>query len=325
MEFCLASVLAMIQKSLLDAMSDEDLLNLLISDMVTSLDIRDKNDQVYYMDKRAVSKIMKRRKNVPLALRRVLPKKPTSVDALAHYFSQCLIPRIIPEGMEDLRTGLFNSIKNYENVPDMVLQEANQCAIKQNDARLIAIAFRYSLAVPNAITSPKMPPDRQVSAVKQDRRHPIRAVGADGGDHLRCMAEVLRAYRSRTGGVEDGSIEDYPQYHEHYRRQKESFFAAEAVRHASRDAFLDEEDPFGDLLDESYDGVIDTWEMVYRDGLDRMEAVLSQAVRISMESNLIARETAWVTVRVKKGLCHILVNERRIDGWLYDNGIKQNV
>lgn len=318
MDFCIAVVMTIIKEALYERISDEKLFNALIEDVVIELEL-DKENEVYYLDKRSVSKIMTRNRNVPYTLRRALNKKPASWDGLEIYFSEYLIPLIIPEKMEGLCRKLTDVVKRYEDVSDMVLQELDKCIEEHNQIRLIAVIFRYSLIVPNRIERRVNTPNKRGAIL--DRNRPLDPIDYDGDDNLPCLREIVAAYRSKDGGEQNCTIEDFPKRKNHYQRQKEAFFAAEAVRHAVRDSFLDGENPFHDLLDEGYDGIIDTWERTYSDGLDRMEAVLDQASHISMESNPISRETAWVTTKVKKGLCHELVNEGRIEGWLYDEGV----
>lgn len=319
MEFCIATVVTMIKNVLFEQISDEDLVNLLISDMVIELNLTTKKGDPYYMDKRQVSKLMNNKINVPTVLRNALSKDAASVDRLEAYFLKVLMPRIIPEKEAILCNDFIMSISNYDGVSVETLSEIRQYADEKKTARLTALVVRMALATPNKIIM--LTSKKKKSEVIADRRHPIKDTEVSTNNDIYCLQAVFEAYRSKTGMLQGFSLDDLPQFKRHFQRQKEAYFAAEAVRHASRDAFLDEEDPFSDLLDESYDGIIETWEKHYTDGFERMEAVLSQAVQISMESNLISRETAWVTVRVKKGLCHVLVNERRIEGWVYDENI----
>ena len=318
MDFCLAFFLSLLKGILYEPISDEDLINLLISDIVSKLDLKCKIGDPYYMDKRLVSKIMTNKINIPVALRKALSKEAASVSSIEMYFSKTLIPKLIPEKIDSFCRNLIVCYSDYEEASDSALSEIRACSEEKNYARVFAYLFRLSLSAPNKFDKAT---DKKEPVTEVDRRFPIKNIEFSDDNSIPCLQAVLHAYRSTDKNAESLYIEDYPQYKQHFQRQKEAFFAAEAVRHASRDSFLDEEDPFEDLLDESYDGVIETWERKYSDGLERMNMVLSQAVQLSMESNLISRETAWVTVRVKKGLCHILVNEGRIEGWVFDESL----
>ena len=318
MEFCLAAILTMLKSALYESISDEDLMNLLIADLVVKLDLKSKSNEAYYMDKRLVSKLMNNKINVPLVLRRALSKEEASVDSIELYFGKTIIPKLIPETIDTLCARGIECYSDYENVSSDVLLDIRESHDQKNAARVLAYIFRLSLYAPNKIDKTI---EKKKPATDIDRRHPIRDIEFSDDNNIPCLQAVIEAYRSTGENVGMMRVEDFPQYKGHFQRQKEAYFAAEAVRHASRDSFLDEEDPFEDLLDESYDGVIEVWERLYENGFERMNTVLSQAVQLNMESNLISRETAWVTLRVKKGLCHILVNEGRIEGWVYDESV----
>ncbi len=295
MEFCLASVLTLLKGVLYEPISDEDLINLLISDIVSKLDLRSKAGESYYMDKRMVSKLMTNKINIPVTLRKALSKGAASVDSIEKYFSKALVPKLIPEKIDSFCRNIIVCYSAYEDASDSALLEIKACSEKGNFARVLAYLFRLSLSAPNKFDRAT---DKKKPVTDIDRRFPIKKIEFSDDNCIPCLQAVLQAYRSTDENAESLYIEDYPQYKQHFQRQKEAFFAAEAVRHASRDSFLDEEDPFEDLLDESYDGVIETWERKYVDGLERMNTVLSQAVRINMESTLISRDPASVAVRV---------------------------
>ena len=308
----------MIKESLIDSMSDENLFNLLTLDIVIKLDLKSKSGEPYYMEKDKVSKLMNNKMNVPAIFRKSINKEAASIDNLEKYFSEKLKPRLIPEKIDILCAKLIEKYSCSEDLSYEILKDLKAFAKEKKTIRLLAYVFRLSLTVPNKLDSEK---NNNKPTDNIDRKRPIRNTEIHSDNNIRCLQAVIEAYRSKIGDFKCLNIQDYPQFKNHFKRQKEAYFAAEAVRHASRESFLIEENPFEDLLDESYDGVSETWEREYKNGLERMEAVLSQAVQISMESNLISRETVWVTVRVKKGLCHILVNEGRIEGWVYDNNL----
>ncbi|MCF0106026.1 MAG: hypothetical protein HUJ53_04640 [Holdemanella sp.] len=318
MSYCLAMFLKKIETVLLGAISEEDLINLLIKSIVTGATVKNRNDELLYIDKQRTSKIMNNQSNVPLPLRKVLSNDITSVDSLEQHFEKELRPILIPEKMQGLCCELTDYLISCDELPEEIAIEVEQCNKEKKHIRLIALAFRYSLMVPNKINNSINRHKKNII----DKKKPVAMViNNQEVEELLCFQAIIAAYRSRTGKTQGISIDEFPQYKKHFQRQKEAYFAAEAVRHATRDSLFDEENLFDDLLDESYEGVIETWEQRYPDGFERMEAVLSQAVQISMESNLIARETVWISTRVKKGLCHILVNDGRIEGWVYDENI----
>ena len=92
---------------------------------------------------------------------------------------------------------------------------------------------------------------------------------------------------------------------------------AESVKEQTKDAYSkDEINPFDQLKQEIYDGIIETWDSEYNNGLERMNKVLSQSVDIKLDACRLVKETDYVTIKAKKGVCHHLVNEDKIKGWV---------
>lgn len=110
-------------------------------------------------------------------------------------------------------------------------------------------------------------------------------------------------------------IEDCPKEKNHFTRQRQAYFDAEGVRRASRDSYKDDL-PFDELKSEMYDGIIEVYECEYNTGYSRLQKVLEHASQVSFDSVILYRETRWINQSVKKGVCHILVNDGKIKGWV---------
>ena len=116
------------------------------------------------------------------------------------------------------------------------------------------------------------------------------------------------------------SLDGYPRHQKHLQRQRRDYYSAEFVRRCMRDAYdLEGDDQFEVLEDEIYDGVIDTHCRKFPKGRDRLDEVLSQAARVNVDGCWVNRDTDWIKARVKKGVCHLLVNDKKISGWLDDD------
>lgn len=101
-------------------------------------------------------------------------------------------------------------------------------------------------------------------------------------------------------------------------RQRTDYFAAEAVRRGTRDVYGDsEEEYFQILLDEIYNGIIDVYKSAkYKTGFERLEAVLIEAKGTPVDQCRLSRDTVWIGNSQKKGVCHILINENVLKGWV---------
>ena len=137
-------------------------------------------------------------------------------------------------------------------------------------------------------------------------------------DELPYVTAILEAYGDKENKP-DFDKEDLKdsQYADNFNRHRKSYFNAEYLGRVSRDAYSDEEvQPFDVLKEETYNGVIDAWDMDYPDGYARLNQVMVQASNTRVDSCLMSRETVWINNDVKKGVCHILVNDKKIKGWV---------
>lgn len=130
---------------------------------------------------------------------------------------------------------------------------------------------------------------------------------------------LMRIYGEieRIDNFDLGDFDKHSNHKLHFQRQRKDYYSAEFVRHCMRDSYADEGDnQFEILEDEVYDGVVDVYENDYDSGKKRLGEVLVQAARIPVDKCWASRDTDWIGNSEKKGVCHILVNDERIRGWL---------
>lgn len=138
-------------------------------------------------------------------------------------------------------------------------------------------------------------------------------------DELTYVMELLSAYADaeRIPELPKESLDKYPRYNKDFERRRKDYYAAETIRRASRDVFSDRDpDHFGILKDETFDGVIDVHSQDFPHGVARLNAVMSQATAVNVDKCILSRMPDWIGSSEKKGVCHILVNDRRIKGWV---------
>lgn len=103
---------------------------------------------------------------------------------------------------------------------------------------------------------------------------------------------------------------------EKYRRnlsdQRENFYSAESVNRFVRDGVLEGDNYFTELLDETYDGITDTVWADYDNGYKRLSETLKHVSTISLNGAALAHVPRLINNKVRKGICHILVNNNRI-------------
>lgn len=106
-------------------------------------------------------------------------------------------------------------------------------------------------------------------------------------------------------------------YKRHFSRQRQDYFNADFVRHSTRaSSDMYGNGPFTDLEKEIHDGIIDIYEDDFPHGLERLKKCLEQAALVQIGRSWIKSNPEWLSVSVKKGVCHILVNEDILEGWV---------
>lgn len=103
---------------------------------------------------------------------------------------------------------------------------------------------------------------------------------------------------------------------EDFSSQRNYFFAAESVHRGVRDAFENGEEEFCILKEEAYEGIREEYLCEYKDGYQRMNSVLKKSTSTDLSKSKISSCTNLIGNKEKKGICHILVNERRIKTWV---------
>ena len=125
----------------------------------------------------------------------------------------------------------------------------------------------------------------------------------------RYVQQLFEAYSDHTkADVSDlvglGARQDLT---DHFHRQREFFYQAEALRNFARDAVP--VGTFEDLQSEVYAGVADVEAAAHPDGYARMNAVTQTAVGLSITSNALISVTK---VHDCKGICHQLADDDRL-------------
>jgi hypothetical protein len=106
----------------------------------------------------------------------------------------------------------------------------------------------------------------------------------------------------------------HPEFQKHFNRSREVFYYAESLRNFPRDSV----DPgaFDEIREEIYHGVVNTSEMEYANGYNRMASTLQQAGNINPKCNALCIR---VKTQDKHGICHHLANDDRLV-WVKKNG-----
>lgn len=110
---------------------------------------------------------------------------------------------------------------------------------------------------------------------------------------------------------------DIPDHHQvEYQEQRGYFWDAQGLSRNLRDV-MEDPDVFTRLIDDLYDGVIDTCRDDHSDGLKRMRATLVASTRTLLTATVLSQFPSLIQNRHRKGMCHVLTNEGRMV-WVED-------
>jgi hypothetical protein len=156
-------------------------------------------------------------------------------------------------------------------------------------------AVRFGLGLP--ARSPTPPPPDQI-----------------GAGESRYVAQLLEAYGDNLQASVSTPANLSAKHSTHFKRARESFYCAEALRNFSRDTLPD--GAFENLQDQIHDGVVDTAEADHACGLTRVNATVRHATSLALTSSALLGR---VEIADRRGLCHQLANQDRLT-WVPKDG-----
>lgn len=98
--------------------------------------------------------------------------------------------------------------------------------------------------------------------------------------------------------------------HDHFKRQRESFHNARALKRFARDEFINDE-VYDDIKNQVYHGVISTCSSNFDDDLQRVDTTIDRAQILPIKTP----ELGDISILEKSGMCHDLVNDGEM-GWV---------
>ncbi len=212
-------------------------------------------------------------------------------------------PKLRSELIKNWDAYCRNGITDTEEIP---LEGALLAYLRRFDFRI----FRYKTVVElvrghaNTIFHTR----RFGSATFPDRppvERPPDAIQRKESRYVQQLFEVYSEKLSKQLNTPD-DLSAYPELAKHFARSREVFYYAESLRNFPRDSV----DPgaFDEIREEIYHGVVNTYEMEYANGYNRMASTLQQSGNITPNCNALC---VRVQTQDKHGICHHLANEDR--------------
>ena len=314
-ELVFSTVIAELKNAFAEEPTDPDLIELLYRGVAEPLQVA-----IGSVTPATASKITNRQPGGnPLKLVRAHSQDPEVKAYIAIFFKRMIIPKFLPD-MEDEIIFHFRGIikEDKRNISDSKADEMLQLAKKETFADFLGAVFLYSLTRNNVLTPEAKA--RINEEVEEYKRHPLEEVEIPENiiREERAYTDALADAFAEDAGKDAFSLEDisrYPQYEDELTDQRQYYFAAEALRRGTRDIYK-EEDQFNILKEEMYEQIKEIYRRKADSGLDRLSNVLIRAADLKSDRCWLFRDTDWVGIPQKKGVCHFLVNDGKLKGWV---------
>lgn len=129
------------------------------------------------------------------------------------------------------------------------------------------------------------------------------------------IGELLNAYGDAEGIADftEAELQTHAEYQEDLDDRRIDYYAAVSVERGVMELDADNlSDQFDVLKEETLDGVKDTAKKVYPNGYEKMLTVMEQASALTLENYLLSKSPYWISAKIKKGVCHHLVNDGKL-------------
>lgn len=319
-ELVLATVLAEIKNTFKDDIDDPNLVELLYGGITEPLGL-----PRVAVSKGTASLIMNRQpKGKPHKIIRNNSQDDKVKASIDTYFEKNVIKHFLP-GMEDeVIFHLRGVIKDDRNISDAKRAELQLLGKKETFAEFLGQVYLYSLTRDNVLSpEAKQMLERELEDYKKNPLQTIDIPESIINEERAYTAALMAAYAQELGdsSLTIDTLAEHAVQAKHLAEQRKYYFAAEAVRRGTRDIYQ-KEDQFDVLKEEIHEGVKEVWEEQYSGGIARLRNVLKQAGATQPNRCWLYRDTDWLGIPQKKGVCHFLVNDGSIEGWVRDDDEK---
>ena len=108
----------------------------------------------------------------------------------------------------------------------------------------------------------------------------------------------------------------------HFDRQQRDFNDAAWYEHSLRDTVADFDNQFSLLKQDAYEGIEETYynDEFETDGMKRLREVQNKIITITLDLSNLKNIDNIFSNNIKKGLCHLMVNDKMIKSWVDING-----
>jgi hypothetical protein len=143
------------------------------------------------------------------------------------------------------------------------------------------------------------------------REKPVVSGMKDAELLLRYVTQLFEAYSDhlKTNVQSITELNLHTELFEHFNRQRECFYWADALNQFSRDSLPSGNTCFEDLKEEIYHGIIDTTNSTHSSGYENVKKTTNVACQLNIQSNALISVSK---TQDKIGICHHLSNENKL-------------
>lgn len=134
--------------------------------------------------------------------------------------------------------------------------------------------------------------------------------------------ELFAAYgdAEHIDNFSESNLQALPDYKEDFNDRRTDYYAAVSIERGVMELDADNlNNQFDVLKDETFDGIKDTAKRTHANGYEKMLSVMEQVVSLPLNNYLLSRSPYWISGKIKKGVCHHLVNDGKLK-WVKKNG-----
>ncbi len=317
-ELVLATVEAEIKNAFVDEISDPDLIELLYRSVAEPLGIK-----LSKVQRGAASKIVNREPGGrPLRVIKGHSQDPAIKASIGEFFRKNVTVHFMPDMEEEVIFHIRGVIKeDAANISDSKRDELLRLGKKESFNEFLGQEYLCSLTRNNVLTPEDK--ERLNTELEEYKRHPLEeteipeAIIIEERQYIEALAAAY-AQSEHMDHFPMDRISDYPRHERHLVDQRKYYFAAEAVRRGTRDIY-NKDDQFIILKSETFEFIKEVFDDPAGSGLERLKAVLKRAGELNSSRCLLFRDTDWIGAPQKKGVCHFLVNDGKLNGWVRED------
>jgi hypothetical protein len=212
---------------------------------------------------------------------------------------------VTPQGVS---SQLLNALNNPEKLRNELIRRWEKtCASKITSKQKVTLNEEIKEYIQKMDFSifDHVPPIKLIELHKNTSYH-INRFGASFPERPETFSEEEKAE------VTSDSLPKHTKYQEEFSSARRSFYSAENLELFSRDWLKN--DSYNKLAEECYDAVSPVVNNEHKNGYKRYLATLTQAAAVNFSSHPLH---LYIEIKDKKGLCHQLVNSKKIR-WVKD-------